>query len=183
METPVKILSNYQPRNNFPSHISSKRGETLFLLDFTRTLLKQHEISRHPREMKLFRELELNGFGISDLLLYEFSRSTDKNEFKRQTLTVFEIKIKDWRKAIQQAFRYRYYANRSIVVIPLENIRSAKNNLSVFQELKVGLWGYDRQSKRVFKYYTPKLQKPFSLKAKGKALQIINKEVRSQQFF
>jgi hypothetical protein len=181
MEQQIRFLSTNRPRNNFPTLTSSKRSESILLLDFCRSLLKQRLISKSSKELRVFRELELNGYGISDLLLFEYNRTPKKNYYTNQTLTVFEIKIKDWKKAIRQAFRYRYYSNRSIVVLPIEHIQSAKNNISAFKELNVGLWGYDRKDKRIIKCFTPRIRKPLNQQAKEKALSIIKQKIRSQQ--
>jgi len=50
-----------------------------------------------------------------------------------------EAKLKDWKRALKQAFRYKDYANRSWVVMDERNINPARKNLSMFQTLGVGL--------------------------------------------
>jgi len=70
----------------------------------------------------------LQGYGIPDLIT--FAWSTDQNQapvlslealrqkLQRQQLTAFELKLRDRRKGIVQAYRYRYFCDRSIVVLP-----------------------------------------------------------------
>jgi len=50
-----------------------------------------------------------------------------------------EAKLKDWKRALKQAFRYKDYANRSWVVMDEKHINPARKNLSMFQALGVGL--------------------------------------------
>ena len=59
-----------------------------------------------------------------------------EKQLSRRQLFAFEAKIKDWQRALQQAFRYRYFADKSIVVMPLANAARAIDNLAVFKEMR-----------------------------------------------
>lgn len=50
-----------------------------------------------------------------------------------------EAKLKDWRRALKQAYRYKWFANKSFVFLPLENIAIPKANIYLFQQYNVGL--------------------------------------------
>lgn len=52
-----------------------------------------------------------------------------------------EAKVSDWRKGLKQALRYKNFADRSYLALYESHIKSAKNNLSVFKTLNVGLIG------------------------------------------
>ena len=55
----------------------------------------------------------------------------------------FEFKLKDWRRAVFQATRYRTFSHRVFVVMPTESIRPALKNITTFQALNIGLIGHD----------------------------------------
>ena len=73
----------------------------------------------------------------------------------------FELKLKDWKKGLIQAFRYKAYANSSFVVIDERFVCKAKENISAFRRAQVGLVSYsiDSQFRVIF---NPKPRKPFS---------------------
>src|SRR4029077_12539520 len=112
------------PRKNLPPSISRKRAEANFLCSFERAFVAEHYQTRQIT----WRDFALQGYGIPDLIT--FAWSTDQNQatvlslealrlkLQRQQLTAFELKLRDWRKGIVQAYRYRYFCDRSIVVLP-----------------------------------------------------------------
>jgi len=95
----------------------------------------------------------LQGYGIPDLITFPWS--TDQNQtpvsslealrqkLQRQQLNAFELKLRDWRKGIVQAYRYRYFCDRSIVVLPGDVADRASKRLELFGSLDVGLWSFD----------------------------------------
>lgn len=50
-----------------------------------------------------------------------------------------EAKLKDWRRALKQAYRYKWFADKSFVFLPLENIAVPMANVSLFERYNVGL--------------------------------------------
>lgn len=71
-----------------------------------------------------------------------------------------EAKLKDWRRALSQAYRYRWFADYSYVVIDEEYSKRAMNNLNLFEKYNVGLASISTEGnfKRVF---NPIRSKPF----------------------
>lgn len=55
----------------------------------------------------------------------------------------FEGKLKDWKRALYQATRYRAFANRSFVVMPEQFIRSAEAQVDRFRSARIGLLALD----------------------------------------
>lgn len=85
----------------------------------------------------------------------------------------FEGKLKNWKRALYQASRYRAFAHRSFVVMPENNIQSAERQIEQFKLAHVGLLSLD--CKGEFRMITkPAPQQPRSLvmytMAKGHAL-------------
>ena len=112
------------PRKNLPPIISRKRAEANFLCSFERAFVAGHCQTKQIT----WWDFALQGYGIPDLIT--FAWSTDQNQapvlslealrqkLQRQQLTAFELKLRDRRKGIVQAYRYRYFCDRSIVVLP-----------------------------------------------------------------
>lgn len=90
-----------------------------------------------------------------------------------------KMKIKDWRKALAQAYRYKYYADVSIVVMPPGEVIKAKQSLSLFHAINVGLWAFDAERKVIERIYHPEKEKPISITAYNKALTILARQLKS----
>jgi len=64
-----------------------------------------------------------------------------------------EAKVRDWRKGIKQALRYKNFADKSYLALYEAHIRTAKENLHVFEALNIGLIGVSDAGLKV--YYEP----------------------------
>jgi hypothetical protein len=168
-------LSQFHPQSNLPNFDKLTSNELKLSKVFIASL--KLEINRKKLiNYILGSELNLNGYGIADLaLLEQWPIKNKKKKSKRNILTVFEVKIKDWRKALKQAYRYKYYSHKSIVIIPDYNADRAIQNLNTFKILQIGLWVFNDSSNTFKKIYTPKVQKPFSKLAFSKAKSLLIK--------
>lgn len=74
-----------------------------------------------------------------------------------------EAKLKDWRRALSQAYRYRWFADYSYVVLDEKFINRAINNIDLFEKYNVGLASISTTGcfKRIF---NPIKKKPFDYK-------------------
>lgn len=54
-------------------------------------------------------------------------------------IIAIEAKLKDWKRAIKQAYRYQDFANESWVLMEEKHIKPAINNLARFRRLNIGL--------------------------------------------
>ena len=59
-------------------------------------------------------------------------------------ISSFEGKLRDWKRALYQATRYRAFSHRSFVVMPEHQIKPAKAQLQRFKLARVGLIAIDR---------------------------------------
>lgn len=109
-------------------------------------------------------EFAVGGFGVADLVWIAWRPDPDKEDFtavslqkqlRRRQLYAFEAKLKDWQRALHQAFRYRYFADKAIVLMPAELAGPAIIHLDTFKQLKVGLWTLDQRRGVIRKLYTP----------------------------
>ncbi len=168
------IPFNKHPRRNLPKHISNKRTESDFVLAFGRVYYQElsDQMSDQHQSFEIARELHIPGLGIADIIsVFTTSHNT--------ILHAFEMKIKDWRRALSQAYRYKYYADVSIVVMPPGEAIKAKQSLSLFHAINVGLWAFDAENKVIERIYDPNKDKPISATAYNKALTILAQQFKS----
>jgi hypothetical protein len=178
----------YEPRKNLPGKTSAlENAESRFAIRFAHTYLN-HFDSLHRKTTKTSiacaREIQINGFGIADFVaiawnaarLEEKSSKYDSKFFitsVKPTMRAFEFKLSNWRKALMQASRYKFFANVSIVVLPIEKCGPPLKYLNTFKQVHVGLWGFDKNTNRIVTYYTPKPNKPIDSKYQILALELV----------
>ena len=154
----------FDPRRNLPSYLSRNSIECKFQNAFEQAYLAFPE-----RPVVIAREFPLHLYGIADLVCYD-------ERCVKLKLTAFEFKIAGWRSAFQQAYRYSYYADRSIVVVPPEIAKRAFEQIEIFRLASIGLWSFDAKTKTIRKLYSPK-GLPKSSSARLKAESIISENL------
>lgn len=173
MTTGVTVRGR-NPRRNLPSHLSRKRGESNFLCAFERAYAPAVQSA-----VLTGRDFEVSGYGIADWIWIGWrhkSSSQDATAYSLQSvprdlcLHAFEFKISEWRRAFKQAFRYSYFADRAIVVVPPRIAAIAKPHLQLFKLHGIGLWSFDAALGRIVRIYTPRTSKPRNAKAKRRAI-------------
>ena len=102
-----------------------------------------------------------------------------KYEFPFRTNFAIEAKLKDWKRALKQAYRYRWFAEYSFVVLDTHHSNAALKNIEQFIKYNVGLASIspDGVLKKHFypvrqKPFDPKMQMLFSEKVKSDTIQI-----------
>jgi hypothetical protein len=182
--SPVFVdFGSQDTRRNLPRAVSAKCKESNFLLRFERTF-----VASESRAAVAGREFALEGFGRADLVWLAWESKTTVGDFtglalkRRLRLTAIEGKISDWRKGLQQAFRYRYFAHRSMLVLPIPTARFASQFLPTFRRLRVGLWGFDERTGRLQKWFTPRAKTPLSGKAWTKAIHLFESSLDFSKF-
>jgi len=93
-------------------------------------------------------------FGVPDFVFY----SKDDDEV---SIISFELKLKDWKRAAKQAFRYKSFSNIAYVVLCSKSANSALNNIELFERYNIGLARFDKESEFQI-LYKPALSRPFS---------------------
>ncbi|MBI4023995.1 MAG: hypothetical protein HY360_03385 [Verrucomicrobia bacterium] len=160
-------------RRNLPRALAAKRTESGFLRSFERAYFAE-EVGATVAG----REFAIEGFGRADLVWLAWESPESADEFtalslkKRVRLTAIEGKVSDWRKGLQQAFRYRYFAHRSLLVLPMQTAETAARFLRTFRHLRVGLWGFDQKTGCVRKWCTPRMRMPLNRRACEKAFHL-----------
>ncbi|MGV3661207.1 MAG: hypothetical protein ACO1TE_13555 [Prosthecobacter sp.] len=169
----------HDTRRNLPAASSLKRGEANFLAKFERVYLAEAMSSlAAQRQHAAGREFALNGFGRADLVFVAWKSSNSSEDFsalalEHLDLTAIEAKIKDWRKGLMQASRYRFFANQALLVLSTDAARIAVRFLKTFQALQVGLWEFDAVDLVITRHFTPDRARPLNVKAREKAVHLI----------
>jgi hypothetical protein len=161
------------PRRNLPAKSARKRGESNFLRAFERAYLSSLSASGVARA-----DFDFSGYGIADLVWISWQSPVSPDDMTAIGLTqrpkvrvmAFELKLNDWRKGLQQAFRYSYFANCSVVVLPPAVARRAKQHLPDFRHLQVGLWSFEPKTGKVVRLFMPRHRRPRSTSAQHKAI-------------
>ncbi|AHF94357.1 hypothetical protein OPIT5_13185 [Opitutaceae bacterium TAV5] len=155
-----------------------KRGEANFLGQFERAYFAAFQ-SPALETFARGREFTLNGYGRADVIWLAWRSPSTDEDFsafaleKHVQLTAIEAKLKDWRKGMIQASRYRHFTNRAILVLPPASATNAVLFLKTFKLLGVGLWEFDPKTGRIIKHTTPRLGKPWNTQAHARALEMI----------
>lgn len=109
---------------------------------------------------------EYNGlFGIPDYVFYS-------KEDEGISIISFELKLKNWKRAAKQAFRYKSFSNISYVVISGNSAKAAMNNISLFKKYNIGLAKFDLYSEFEI-LYKPEIDKPYSEEMNQKLIEDI----------
>jgi hypothetical protein len=176
---PAFVRSRTQDtRRNLPRASAQKRTESNFLRKFERVYFTSEGAAKIAS-----REFGVEGFGRPDLVWLAWRSCRTSQDFtalalkRRVRLTAIEGKITDWRKGLQQAFRYRYFAHRALLVLPMDAARIAVQHLGTFRRLRVGLWAFDVKSGRIRKWCTPRASSPLNRQAWEKAVHVFESDL------
>jgi predicted transcriptional regulator len=74
-----------------------------------------------------------------------------------------EAKLKNWKRALNQAFRYKWFAEKSIVVLDSHYINPALKNIQEFKQLNVGLAEINNTGKIIL-HFNPLKSNPVDMK-------------------
>ena len=170
-----------RPRLNFGPRWTASNAEEDFARSFAVGYDSRYS-SIHSGSAKMCRvlahEIPVNGFGIADLVTVSWDTSAEcprslpatLEELQSQpTVRAFEVKLYDWRRGLMQAHRYRFFADVAILVLPTAKL-PAVSNLDTFKSIRVGLWGYDKATRRITKIFTPRPKRPARSNHREKAI-------------
>lgn len=97
-----------------------------------------------------------------------------------KNIVAVEAKLKDWRRAVKQASRYKDYANQSWVLLDEASVRNALNHLFIFKEMNIGLASINHHGS-VSLYHSPQALQPKSEIRFWQANSIIASRIRLGQ--
>ena len=96
-------------------------------------------------------------FGIPDFVLYDLRKKTRKKE----KLYSFECKLRNWKRALIQAFRYKTFSGVSFVIMDLDHVKPAVENISEFEKSNIGLIGVGNDGEYEV-FHQPEFEEPFT---------------------
>ena len=174
-QKPVPKIILYESRNNLPRRANNiGSDETSFAIQFIHSYLDQLEslhCKYNKKSIAFAIELPINGFGVADFVTITWNENRlNKKSYKNNSelfmktakpvLRSFEFKLANWRQALMQASRYRFFSNVSIVALPVEKCSAPLKYIETFRKVRVGLWGFDKNRNRIKHFYTPRPNKP-----------------------
>jgi len=106
-------------------------------------------------------------FGVPDFILYDKRKD-------ETSIIAFELKLKNWKRAMKQAFRYKSFSNISYVVMPANKINAALKNISLFEQYNIGLATFEPDSSFTI-VFKPELSNPYSDSLNNKLTEQIRK--------
>ncbi len=77
--------------------------------------------------------------------------------FKKSS--AFEAKLKNWKRAMNQAYRYKWFADYAYVIMDETHSRQAVKNLSEFKNLNIGLLTISTDG-NIITHYKPRKKPP-----------------------
>ncbi|WDP90463.1 MAG: hypothetical protein HUN04_12480 [Desulfobacter sp.] len=85
----------------------------------------------------------LKGLSNLNLILTKGDAVYPQEEYVRTvTKTIaIEAKLTNWKRALKQAYRYKWFSHKSFVCLPLNRVNPALKNIESFQRMGVGLIG------------------------------------------
>lgn len=127
------------------------------LVEFSLPLL----IEEFKKEGNIFSYIEepKGLFGIPDVVIYNGS------------VVSIEYKLKNWKQAIKQAYRYKSFSYEAYVVLDLEFAESAKKNIETFTKFNIGLGAVSNDGIEFF--YKPSQSKPFNDTLSERVLELL----------
>jgi len=88
---------------------------------------------------------------------------TNKYELAFKKSIAIEVKLKNWRRALMQAYRYKWFADYSYVVLDHAHINPALKNIDLFKKYNIGLISLTSDGKS-YSHISPKKENPIDTK-------------------
>ena len=119
------------------------------------TIAQKTRISRIEASKSLQKLIEFCYIKEVDTY-YEFS---NKYELSYKKSIAFEAKLRNWKKALLQAYRYKWFAEYSYVILDDAHSNPAIQNIDSFEKMNVGLLTITTDG-IIKENFHPKRQKP-----------------------
>lgn len=95
---------------------------------------------------------EVDGMiGRPDILL--------KSKTNKKIITI-EVKLKNWKRALQQAYKYRSFSDVAYICMDEKNVKPALENLDLFKKCNIGLLTINSKNK-IRIYFEPSMDHAF----------------------
>jgi len=143
-------------------HLSPRWAAALSALPYRRGFtvdwFRACNLVTRQRALEALREYELAGFCEQTSVKNKWIKVRQPKPVTVQICAI-EAKLRDWRRALTQAARYRAFAHQSWVLLDEATIRPALANLDQFARLNVGLASISVDGD-FFHYHIPEKREP-----------------------
>lgn len=157
----IKSKTPTGPWNNFPNFDSTTSPEMIFSKGFI-SQFKKHGCADGVG----IREFALQGLGIADYVWV----TKNNHEQSDTEISTFEFKIKNWKCGLRQAYKYSYFANKSYLVIPSNLTAIVLKYKELFENINIGLLGFDENNKTITNHIEPQNPVPVSYTSRQRAI-------------
>ncbi len=99
-------------------------------------------------------------FGIPEVMIYNGK------------IISIEFKLKNWKKAMKQAYRYKNFSFESYVFLDEKYIESPLSCIKEFKQYNIGLCGVTKDKINI--YYRPNEEKPYSDTMESRAIELFD---------
>ncbi len=117
----------------------------------------------HARDFIIMKEVE-GLVGRPDILL--------KSKKTKKIITI-ELKLKNWKRALAQAYKYKFFSDISYVCMDESNIDSVMKHLDMFKKYNIGLITISK-TKKINIVFKPVATEPYVKDLYEKALLKLN---------
>lgn len=146
----INSFSSHIPRQNLPCKFTAQNNEDDFVDAFHSVY-----IAKQKKRGISGKEFALEGFGIADLVHAQLMPVSKGKANRIGPITAFEMKLKNFKKAVSQTYRYSYFADRAIAVIPPRKKPLDEKTLQVLKKLGIGIWMFNKSLGTIHKLVTP----------------------------
>jgi hypothetical protein len=141
--------------------------------EMVQSIIKSTYIDELTASSQSIVKEEVSGFfGIPDIVV-----ATDNAG--KQLSYAYEAKLKNWKKAIFQAFRYKAFADFSYVIMDHDHVKPALSQLEKFKRSNIGLLSIN-DSGELITHYAPFQEVPYSPLTASRFNKMIIKEIYNQ---
>jgi len=162
----------FDTRRNLPPKTGRKRGELLFLSSFEKAFTQK-------RPGVGGKQFQLSGYGVADFIWVDIDEGVETGSVP--LISAFELKLTNWKRALSQAYRYSYFADKAYVVMPKEQAKAAIDNKQLFRKLQIGLMVFDQEDGTIETIHAPKKSTPRNSLAREKAMDLLQQKLKFRQ--
>jgi hypothetical protein len=126
---------------------------------YLNTIISATRIAKKQINLSLTKLISLNYIEIDG----EYIKLKNSYKASIKDSIAIEAKLKDWKRALHQAYRYKWFACRSYVLLDKKNLCSAEKNIDQFKDMGVGLLCADYNG-FICVIYEPDTDKPVDKK-------------------
>lgn len=117
------------------------------------------------KQAEIYWVEELEGlFGVPDFVFLKMARQ------RVLYVVALELKLRNWKQGLRQAFKYRNFSNESYLVLDKTQVAMANQNIAEFKRANIGLATFHKNGEFDL-VFSPRPSAPFSLDFSYRMLQ------------